>query len=628
MPVARVSRRAFLESGAVVLTSPFVLPAQGSKPNILWLTAEDMGPNLRACGDEYSITPNLDRLAKRGCLYNNAWSNAPVCAPARTTIISGVYPTATGSEHMRSMTRMPPGWKMFPGYLRDAGYYCTNNTKEDYNLAKPEGTWDVSAQTGHWRNRAPGQPFFAVFNHESTHEGQIRRSVNTQTFVHDPARVRIPAYHPDTPEVRRDWTQYYDNITLMDTQVQKRLDELEQDGLVDDTIIFFYGDHGAGMPRSKRFPYDSGLHVCIMAIFPEKFRHLAPKDYKTGALSQRLVGFIDLAPSMLSLAGVRAPQFYQGHAFMGPYEASPRTYAYGFRGRMDERYDLIRTLRDRRYVYVRNYNPHKIYGQYVNYMWATPTTAVWDRLYKEGKLQPPQTYFWEPKPAEELYDLQTDRDEVKNLAASPEHAAVLERFRRAHREHELAVRDVGLLPEPEFHRRAAAANATPYEIGHDPGQYPCERVLDAADFASAKRPDTDGVLGKYLQDADAGVRYWGAVGLLVRGAAAVVGARSALDKALADSSPSVRVAAAEALGTHGSPDERAKAMTTLLALADSVANGSYVAMMALNAISNLGDTARPYKERIAALTIVDPKSPERVNKEYTTRLVDRLKEVL
>jgi uncharacterized sulfatase len=623
-----VTRRRFLESSAVVVTAPFVLPSQGPKPNILWLTAEDMGPNLGACGDTYSITPNLDRLARRGCLYNNAWSNAPVCAPARTTIISGVYPTSTGSEHMRSMTRMPPGWKMFPGYLRDAGYYCTNNVKEDYNLEKPEGTWDASTATAHWRNRAAGQPFFAVFNYTSTHEGQIRQSVKTQTFVHDPSTVRIPAYHPDTPEVRRDWAQYYDNITLMDRQVQERLDELEKDGLADDTIIFFYGDHGAGMPRSKRFPYNSGLQVCIIAIFPEKFRHLAPRDFAVGAVSQRLVGFVDLAPSMLSLAGVRAPAFYQGQAFMGPAEDTPRNYLFGFRGRMDERYDMMRTMRDQRYVYVRNYNPHKIYGQYINYMWETPTTAIWERLYKDGKLKSPQTAFWEPKPAEELYDLATDRDEVRNLAGSAEHAAVLERFRRAHRDHELAIRDVGLLPEPEMHRRAEAARATPYEMGHNATLYPVQRVLDAADFASSRRADTGGQLASSLKDAEPGVRYWGAVGLLVRGAADVMRARDALTAVLDDPSPSVAIAAAEALGTFGTPDDVSAAMTTLLAFADSATNNSYVAMLALNAISNMGDRARPYVNQIAKLSVVDPKSPERVNKEYTTNLVNRLKATL
>ena len=336
-----LTRRAFTTS---IAAAPFVRSQAAARPNILWLTCEDTGPHLHACGDEYSVTPNLDRFSGRGMIYMNAWSNAPVCAPARTTIISGMYPPSTGSEHMRSETRLPAAWKMFPGYLREAGYYCTNNAKEDYNLAKPPGTWDESSKAAHWRKRAKGQPFFSVFNHEITHESQLR--TRPHTWVHDPAKARVPAYHPDTIEVRQDWAQYYDNITTMDGQVGKLIDDLDKDGLAEDTIVVFYGDHGSGMPRSKRWPYNSGLNVSIVVSFPEKFKHLAPKDYRVGTKSNRLVGFVDLAPSMLSLAGVKAPEFYQGRAFLGPQEAVARTHSFGFRGRMDERIDAVRTVRN------------------------------------------------------------------------------------------------------------------------------------------------------------------------------------------------------------------------------------------------------------------------------------------
>ena len=625
-PATTFSRRAVLNTGAALVSAPFVRAAPTQPPNILWLTTEDIGPHLHACGDEYSITPNLDRLAAGGCIYNNAWSNAPVCAPARTTIISGVYPTATGAEHMRSMTRMPAGWKMFPGYLRDSGYYCTNNAKEDYNLEKPEGTWDDSSRRAHWRNRPAGRPFFAVFNNETTHESQIRLSAANHHFLHDPAKARIPAYHPDTPEVRKDWAQYYDNITKMDSQVQARLVELQKDGLLQDTIIFFYGDHGAGMPRSKRFPYDSGLHVCIVAVFPEKYRHLAPKDFVAGGKSNRLVGFVDLAPTMLSLAGIKAPGFYQGEAFSGPYEAPPRTYSFGFRGRMDERCDLMRSVRDQRYVYIRNYNPHRIYGQHLAYMWETPTTAVWDRLYREGKLHPPQTYFWEKKPPEELYDLESDRDEVRNLAGAGEHRATLERFRKAHHEHELKVRDIGLLPESEIHARAKGA--APYEAGHNPERYPVERVLAAADLASSMRPAVTAALIKAMADPDSGVRYWGVTGVLIRGESEVRKTRTALRKALRDPAPAVRIPAAEALGRYGAEDDLKAALPVLIQLADSVANNSWVAIQALNSIDAIGKKAAPWKEQIVAVATVDPKSPARVNREYTARLVNWLKQTL
>ncbi len=587
------------------------------QPNILWITCEDIGPHLHACGDEYSVTPNLDKLCSRGVTYRNAWSNAPVCAPARTTIISGLYPTSTGSEHMRSMTRLPADWKMFPGYMRDAGYYCTNNSKEDYNLEKPGGSWDDSSNKAHWRNRPAGKPFFSVFNLMITHEGQIR--TRPHTFVHDPAKARVPAYHPDTPEVRLDWAQYYDNITTMDAEAGRILADLEKDGLAGDTIIIFFGDHGSGMPRNKRWPYNCGLNVSIVAAFPSKFRHLAPKDYSEGTLSNRLVSFVDLAPSMLSLAGVKPPDFYQGQAFMGPHEAPDRTYAFGFRGRMDERYDCVRTVRDSRYVYVRNYMPHKIYGQHLAYMWETPTTRVWERLYFAGKLNAAQRQFWEPKPPEELYDLQNDRDEVHNLAASPAHKDIMARFRKVHRDHELKIRDIGLLPEAEIHSRAGGG--APYDVGHIPKTYPVERVLAAAEAAASLQEFDEPHLAIARKDSDAGVRYWGVMGLLMRKKPAPVAF-------LEDPSPSVCIAAAESLCAFGKESDLKPAMDRLVALADAAKNGPFVAMQALAAIDTVGKRAMPWKSAIAALPKEAPAADARVRSEYIQRLQEHIAETL
>jgi len=610
---------------AATLAAPYLgAQAAAPRPNLLWITCEDMGPHLHACGDEYSVTPHLDRLSQRGMLYRNAWSNAPVCAPARTTIISGVYPSATGAEHMRSMTKMPAGWKMFPGYLREAGYYCANNSKEDYNLEKPPDTWDDSSKQAHWKRRAPGQPFFSVFNLEITHESQIRR--RPHTLVHDPAKARVPAYHPDMPEVRHDWAQYYDNITTMDQQAGALLAELDQSGQRDDTIVVFFGDHGSGMPRNKRWPYNCGLNVSIVVSIPEKFRHLAPRDYRAGAISDQLVGFVDLAPSMLNLAGLAAPAFYQGQAFLGAKTPAPRRYLHGFRGRMDERADCVRSVRDQRYVYVRNYMPHKIYGQHLAYMWETPTTRVWERLYQEGKLNAAQRAFWERKPAEELYDLREDRDEVRNLAGSPAHAQVLARLRQAHREHTLRVKDVGLLPESEM--QARAAGGAPYDMGHDAKRYPAERVFAAAELAAALRPGVEGELAKMLTDGEAGVRYWGALGLLMRGTAAVSAQRDALEKALTDPAPSVVIAAAEALAAGGPAELLPRALEALFARADPVKNGAYTAGQALAALDALGAKAAPLRARLAALPQADPNAPARVRTEYIKRLLDHLQQTL
>ena len=589
--------------------------ADGSRPNILWLTCEDTGPQLGCYGDAYAETPNLDRLAARGMRYLHAWSNAPVCAPARTAIITGVFPTSTGSEHMRSLVAMPAFMKMYPQLLRERGYYCTNNSKEDYNLDKPGQVWDDSSPKAHWKNRPPGQPFFAIFNFTVSHESQIR--VRPHTLKHDPAKVRVPAYHPDTPEVRHDWAQYYDKVTEMDALAGQRLQELDDGGLAEDTIVFFYGDHGSGMPRSKRWPYNSGLHVPLIVHVPSKYRHLAPSEYQPGGTSQRLVSFVDLAPTLLSLAGVKPPEWMQGHAFMGPFASPPQPYVYGFRGRMDERYDMVRSVRNERYIYIRNYMPHLIYGQYLDYMFQTPTTRVWRQLYDAGKLSPPKTYFWEPKPAEELYDLQADRDEVHNLVDSPAHQKVLQELRQAHREHVLRIRDVGFLSEAEQH--AHSAGTTIYEMARDPQKYPLEQILQMAELASSRRADAVPQLRQGLKSQDSGLRYWAAMGLLVRGSSAVPAAREELRAALRDASPTVRVIAARALGEYGNETDLSMALAVLRDLAPPDKNGAYLSILTLNAVDALGKKAAPLHEFIRTMPPTDPKAVSRAN-GYVGRL--------
>ncbi len=617
--MSRRDTKRFAQASVLVLASiPLACLWSADLPNILWITSEDNGPHLGCYGDAYADTPNIDALAARGMIYLKAWSTAPVCAPARTTIISGMYPPSTGSEHMRSMTRLPSGFRMYPQYLREAGYYCTNNSKEDYNLEKPGQVWDESSGRAHWRNREPGQPFFAVFNYTVSHESQIRK--RPHLAVHDPARARVPAYHPDTPEVRQDWAQYYDKITEMDALVGKSLVEIEDAGLADDTIVFYFGDHGSGMPRSKRWLYDSGLHVPLVVHVPEKLRHLAA-DYTAGGRSDRLVGFVDLAPTVLSLAGIRPPEHFQGHAFMGRYAAPPQPYLYGFRGRMDERCDMVRAVRDGRFVYIRNYMPHEIYGQHVAYMFETPTTRVWKRLHDEGKLSETQSAFWMTKPPEELYDLEADPDEVRNLAGSAAHHSVLERLRGAQRELALRIRDVGFLPEDEMHRRAKGS--TPYELGHSPLEVPLERVVSTAELASSRDPDAVPALEKALTDTDSAVRYWGAMGILTRGSKGVEAAREALRSALSDDSPSVRVVAARALAEHGAAADLEKALPVLLEAADLRKSTVFVAILALNAIDALDHRAAAAREAIASLPATKPGTPERMG-SYVPRLLEKI----
>ena len=594
-----------------------------TRPNILWLTSEDHGTEMGCYGDALATTPNVDKLAARGMIFTRVWSCAPVCAPARTTLISGLYASSTGGEHMRSMVPMPEGKQMYPELLRAAGYYCSNNAKEDYNVSRPGRVWDDSSKKAHWRNRAAGQPFFAVFNSEKSHESKIR--ARPHQAVHDPAKVRVPAYHPDTPEVRRDWAQYYDVVSAADADAGKVLAELESSGLAEDTIVFYYGDHGSGMPRSKRWPYNSGLRVPLVVFIPEKFKELRPPDYKAGGASDRLVSFVDFAPTLLSLAGVKPPEWMQGRAFLGSFIAPAPAYLHGFRGRMDERYDLVRSVTDGRYVYVRNYLPHLIYGQHLDYMWKTPTTLVWEQLHTEGKLTPAQDAFWQRKPPEELYDLQTDRDEVRNLATSPAHAEIKARLRQAQREHAMTIRDVGFIPEGE--RVARAQGGSPYDLGHDERRYPLARVLATAELASMLEPGAGPALRQALTDSDSAVRYWGVMGLLMRGSNAVDAARRELRKTLKDEAVVVRVAAAEALARFGTAADESPALALLVEQADWRKHGVFSSLAALNSLDAVGAKAGPVAGALRGLSTNGP-APHARYKSYVPRLLEDLQDKL
>ncbi len=599
--------------------SPVIANAAEVRPNILWITSEDHGPQMGCYGDKFATTPNVDKLAAKGMIYTRVWSCAPVCAPSRTTLISGLYAQSTGGEHMRSLVPFPAGKQMFPQLLRNAGYYCSNNSKEDYNLSKPGKVWDNSSKNAHWKNRATGQEFFAVFNSEKSHESKIR--TRPHTAVHDPAKVRVPAYHPDTPEVRRDWAQYYDIVSEADADAGRQLAQLEAAGLTEDTIVFYYGDHGSGMPRSKRWPYDSGLHVPLVIYIPEKFKDLRPADYKPGGQSDRMVSFVDFAPTLLSLAGVKPPDWMQGHAFLGRFIAPPSQFLHGFRGRMDERFDLVRSVTDGRYVYIRNYMPHLIYGQHIDYMWQTPTTPVWEKLHNEGKLTPAQDAFWNTKPPEELYDLQNDPDEVKNLASSSAHQEIKTKLRNEQQQHALRIRDVGFIPEGERFVRSRAGS--PYDLGHDEGRYPLARVLEIAELASMLKPDALPALKKALIDEDSAIRYWGALGILMRGKSAVADAPDLLRTALKDSSTDVRIVAAQALAQYGAATDAGEALSLLVEHANWSRHDVFSALAALNSLDALGMKAAPGAAQIKALPDTG-KSPDARYSSYVPRLLEDL----
>jgi N-sulfoglucosamine sulfohydrolase len=582
------TRRDFLKAVGVT-TAAFAIPVQTScsntkeLPNILWLTSEDNSPLLGCYGDDFATTPNLDKFASEGILYENAFATVPVCAPARCNILTGVYPISMGTQHMRSRYPIPDKIVPYPTHLKNAGYYCTNNSKTDYNyLGDDKSYWDECKRDAHYKNRAEGQPFFAIFNFTTSHESSIHKSVPTEELRHDPAKVKLPPYHPDTPDARHDWAQYYDKVEDMDKQVGLALQELEDAGLAENTVVMYYADHGGILARSKRFVYDTGLHVPMMARFPKKCQHLA--THKPGSRTDRLVTFVDLPATLLSLAGIKKPDYMQGQSFLGKYKDKERDYACSFRGRMDERYDFCRTVRDKKFRYIRNYNPHRIYGQFIEYLWRAPLTKSWEEEFKAGRLNETQSIFWNEKPAEELYNSVNDPWEVNNLVDDPIYKNDLERMRKANKDWMLEIFDAGFMPEGEYVE--LSKTGTTYDFVRSE-KYNLEKIIDAADLATSRNPNVLNQLVESFKDKDKFVRYWAVTGCLILGDRAK-SATSALKEKLNDSYADVRVTAAETLCNLGNVQDGLPVLIKELSNANTK-----VALHAANSIQYIGQAGKP-----------------------------------
>jgi N-sulfoglucosamine sulfohydrolase len=563
------------------------------RPNILWIVSEDNTTMLGSYGDKFATTPNLDKFASESIRYKNAFSTAPVCAPSRNTLITGMYPPSLGTEHMRSGYPVPDFVKFFPRYLREAGYYTTNNAKKDYNTDDQSAeAWDESSNKATYKNRKPGQPFFAVFNLNVSHESSLHEPV--ASLHHDPEKVVLPPYHPATPELKHDWAQYYDKLEEMDKQFAKLLKELQDEGLAENTIVFYYADNGGVLARSKRFMYESGLHVPLIIHLPPKYAHLAKE--KQGAVSDRLVTFLDFAPTVLSLTDIKVPDYMQGGAFLGKQQKQDPEYAYGFRGRMDERIDMSRSVRDKKYRYIRNYLPNKIYGQYLEYLWRAPSVKSWEDAYKAGKLNADQSKFWEPKPAEELFDVAADPHNIRNLAGDPKYKSELLRLRKANAQWVRNLKDVGFIPEAILFE---IAKKTPLYDYARSGKYDMEKIIATADMASARNPAHAKELIKRLTDTDPVVRYWAATGLTILNDGSV---KNLLKKSLNDSEPAVRIAAAEALYVTNADKPGAIAALTEALKSDN----PYVRLQALNILDLTGQDAKPAFELVKKIADQKP----------------------
>ena len=429
------------------------IPSSDRRPNILWISAEDISPDLGCYGDTYARTPNLDRLAREGARFSRAFTPAGVCAVVRSGIITGMYPISQASHHMRSRIVPPAGVKCFTEYLRTAGYYCTNNKKTDYQFESPKTAWDRNGiEHGDWRGRAPGQPFFSVINLTVSHESQIRHGEKTHATTlgrlpselhHAPnlAGPHLPPIYPNTPDSRKDWAWYADNISELDRQVGQILQQLEDDGLRDNTMVVFWGDHGRGLPRGKRWIYDSGVLIPMIVRWPGQ--------EQANTTREDLVSTQDLAPTMLAAAGVDVPDYMQGRVFLGDNQQPEPGFLFFHRDRMDEAYELMRAVRDRRFKYIRNYFPRRPYAQHIQYMDLMPTIGDLRQMHVDGMLNPAQSNFLRAnKPAEELYDLKADPHETVNLAWMQKHADRLAVMRHALESWQDKVVDHGLVPEP------------------------------------------------------------------------------------------------------------------------------------------------------------------------------------
>ncbi|MBG7611221.1 sulfatase [Polaribacter sp. BAL334] len=536
------------------------------KPNILWLTSEDNSVNwIGSYGNPYAETPNIDGLAEQGFRYTHCYANAPVCAPQRSSWITGVNAISMGTHHMRSRNNIPHDMiPYYPDALKKNKYYVANSKKTDYNIGGRDDKecWDNNSQPEvEWDILKANQPFFQIINfgesHESkAHDGKDGRDI--EKTEHSPNDLELYAYHPDLPTIRKNYALYYDAIKKMDAKIGEAIQKLEELGLAENTIVIYNSDHGGVMPRSKRFLFKGGIHSPLIIRIPEKYKHLWPNAEK-GTTVDRLVSFVDMPKTWLSLTGSEVPDCMQGNIFIGKEKEAEQPFHFAFRGRMDERLDNARAVYSKDFLYIRNYMPYVPWMQKLGYLWKAKAAQSWDNYVKEGKANEVQSKYFYPKMySEEFYDLNNDPDNIHNLVGSDTHHEQIKKMREALRNWQLKIHDSGLLPESEMLKRASDHNTTIYQMVRNPELYSLPALLDAADVALEKKKENLPKLQKLLKSTDSGLRYWGIVGCFL------LDDYKAAETVLNDDCDEVRAMAAWTLIRNKKKKKGLKCLQTLL----------------------------------------------------------------
>lgn len=555
-------------------------------PNILWLTSEDNNIDWVGCyGNKYAETPNIDALAEQGFRYTHCYANAPVCAPSRSTWITGVNAISMGTHPMRSRNDIPHNMiKYYPDYLKEAGYYVSNGMKTDYNIGgRPDDDcWDATdkkvskgeVSSVDWETLGNQQPFFKIINFKESHESRAQGDV--ENTIHNPKDVNLHGYHPDVPDIRKTYAKYHDAVKRMDTGIGEALKKLEELGLADNTIVIYNSDHGGVLPRSKRYLFASGIHCPLIIRIPEKYKSLYPAK-EVGTIVDRLVSFIDMPKTWLSITGAPVPDYMQGTIFLGENTEPEQKYHFAFRGRMDERNENARAVYDKEFVYIRNYMPYAPWVQHLQFLWKMRATVAWEKYVNDGKATTEQAKYFYPKTyTEEFYSLKDDWDNTNNLIEKDKYAEKITAMREALRDWQLKIYDSALLPEAEMVKRAQDNGITIYEMVRNPKLYDLPTLLDAADLALEQNEKNRGKLRKMLDSEDSGVRYWAMVGCFLLNDE--VGGL----KAINDDSHEVRVMAAWTLIKNG---KRKPGFTCL----DNMLKGnSYATLKILNVLDWMG----------------------------------------